>query len=198
MQEIDAHRRGSLIVWLADGAVLLLVVLGATVFGGPAEGGPAGQPQSYTCVEVGPPNPADDQACARRAADRARRTQLTAAQRAGLQGVDSLALGAVVRPGICNSSPQPVPGCNGLRLDNRSGMAAPGPDEVALLRRSFDQVGLRGGTVRIAGDRDLGPRGSIVFGVPVADGACYVGYLMTLAGTGSYGLTGRLPGGACL
>ena len=67
-----------------------------------------------------------------------------------------------------------------------------------IQRRSFDQVGLRGGTVRIAGDRDLGPRGSIVFGVPVADGARYVGYLTTLAGTGSYGLTGRLPDGTCL
>ncbi|GAA1821449.1 hypothetical protein GCM10009682_46980 [Luedemannella flava] len=64
------------------------------------------------------------------------------------------------------------------------------------IRQRFLRNGLTG-TVRVAGPDDIGPPGTILYGVLVAD-ACVVGYLKFPNGGGSSFMTGTLPDGGCL
>ncbi len=120
-------------------------------------------------------------------------------------------------PSAAGSSPAPqFPECAGLPLPARSyppgqlrpvpgggyvyvapGASAPVPADADAVRVSLGKAGFPGAVSRIATADDPAPRGSIVFGVPIVD-ACFVGYLESARGGGSYGLQGRLPDGGCL
>jgi hypothetical protein len=86
-----------------------------------------------------------------------------------------------------------APGCG----RPRSAGSRPQAEDVTALRRSFEDSGFPGATVRIARADDPAPRGAIVFGVPLGD-ACFVGYQNSLHGGGGEQLAGRLPGDRCL
>jgi hypothetical protein len=154
----------------------------------------------------------DDGYCVRAAQDAMRRTELTEADRTRLAPDLKKAQQALSWPGICAQLSGPgypssrFPQCDGL--PRRDGMDGSGSGssgggrradsmDARSIRLSFDRAGFPGATVRIAGGADPAPRGSIVFGVPVGD-ACFVGFVYSLQGGGSYALSGRLPDGSCL
>ncbi len=160
----------------------------------------------------------DDDTCARIARDRDARVALTKEQYLRLstnpRGVDEavdwpgLCTGLRLRPGNLPSQPPSAPpsprwqrqvpaDCAGWILPGRDGTEPPGAVEVDAVRRSLDDAGFPGATVRIARGDDPAPRGAIVFAVPL-DGACYVGYRRTLRGGGVAGVVGPVRGGGCL
>jgi hypothetical protein len=172
------------------GGVAALVIghLGGASSAAPSAAPAAHSPRYIACIQMD-----DDQDyCGRFARDIARRTELTQQQRDRLDAQARRADRAVHEPSFCADLLRQAPSgryaqCEGL----------PATADAEAIRLSLDEAGFPGATVRAARADDPAPRGSIVFGVPIAD-ACFVGYESPPRGGGSYSLQGRLPDDRCL
>jgi hypothetical protein len=210
------------IAGLASAAVLALTGVTALIVGHLGHGVPVAAPGSsaqpsrsaryYACAQLLDPGVApDDGYCGRMAKELMRRAGLTEADRARLAADVQRAVLALHKPGFCAdlprvptrpgySPPPQYPQCDGVpprdRIDG-SGGRRPDTVDARSVRLSLDRAGFPGSVVRIAGNDDPAPRGSILFGVPIGD-ACLVGFLQSVRGGGSYALYGRLPDGRCL
>jgi hypothetical protein len=218
-----ARRSRWTVAVLAGVAVLVVTGIAAVVFGhfggrGTPVGAPASEPgpkpskRYFACAGIIEPGAAPDMDyCARVAGDAMRRTELTDADKTRLAADLKKAEQALSWPGMCADRYRPgypsgpgFPQCEGLPKrgsmngsGSSSGSRRPDSMDARAIRISFDHAGFPGSVVRIATGGDPAPVGSIVFGVPVKD-ACLVGFVYSLAGGGSYGLSGRLPDGRCL
>jgi len=186
-----------IVILLVLGAVATLVIerMGQPLAApnpGPSRGSIVGE----DCVQIR--RPGGDDYCGRIAADRARRAELSAAQRARIAATLPAVNAAARNPG-CGWPEGNPPGTETVCL--QFGMRerepqAPGPGHVRAIQASLTAAGFADSTVRIAGAEDPAPLGSVMFGVPIGDG-CAVGSVMVdlkmLARA-----VGKLPNGYCL
>jgi hypothetical protein len=129
--------------------------------------------------------------CERVATDVVRRASLTAEQRAAAEQAHNRVQRAVSRDDRC--SPPTSSDC--LASPRRIPTSA----DVDQRRKKLEEAGFSGSVVRIARPDDPAPHGTLLYAVPVAGGACVVGYIKTLPGGGGGGfLGGPLPNGRCL
>ncbi|WP_426509624.1 hypothetical protein ACPPVO_02200 [Dactylosporangium sp. McL0621] len=195
----------------------MLTILGgvsALVIGrlGDSPAAPPRSPKYISCMYAG--QAGDQGYCDRYVADVARRGDLTQEQRDRLDADMRKAERAVQTPLSCADVLGQAPSgrfaeCEGLPVPVRSDRgvrnralstgdpAADLPSFVEAIRVSLERAGYPGGTVRAARADDPAPRGTIMFGVPIAE-ACFVGYEAVPSGGGGYGLQGKLPDGRCL
>jgi hypothetical protein len=164
-------------------------------------------------------------ACIRQALDAARRTRLTAGQQAQGQ-VAALAASAALRRADRDCQLGGGPGCPvyrtaaagrgdpgqvyprpaGSELDPAQvPMPEPGRDErrpvslgeVDLIVSVLRQAGFGSAVVRLAGDQDPAPAGTVIYAIEAGPG-CVVGHQRGVGARGSWQVVGRLPDGGCL
>jgi hypothetical protein len=209
--------------WLVPAAVLAFAAVLPALYLARSRFSTAGPQPAHSAVyyacsgirSVNDPTSGPDDTCAREAKDFFRRTELTDEQRGRLE-VPAQAVEAAVRwPAVCARVPYVVPSgrvpvpagstagrlrwpddCAGVGTAYQSWREPPGPGEVDLVRRSLEQAGFHGATVRLAAGDDPAPPGSIVYAVDTG-GGCVIGYLADDGG-GAARPVGRLPGGRCL
>jgi len=129
--------------------------------------------------------------CERVAANIARRTPLSPEQRAVAERAYNAVQRAVSHDTRC--SPPSADACLAPTKQ------APKSADVDHRRESLEKAGFADSAVRIARADDPAPQGSLLYAVPVANGACVVGYIKALPGGGGGGfLGGLLHNGRCL
>ncbi|MEU7476542.1 hypothetical protein AB0A63_11210 [Lentzea sp. NPDC042327] len=132
-----------------------------------------------------------DDHCGRVAADIARRTPLTSAQRTAAEQVYNNVQRAMSVDSRCSSAPN-----DRCVVPSRR---PPATDDADRRRTALERAGFVNSVVRIARPDDPAPSGALLYAVPVAENACLVGYVTSVPGGGGGSfLGGLLPHGRCL
>jgi hypothetical protein len=189
------HRKGGWVAAVTVSACTLLALVGAVALGRPllrsdAAGAPGASPapsphRLLTCVAQASSRHPGDDPCARIAADRSQRRQLSQAERDGSQKAVRSLTAALVRQ--TRSDCRSAPGlCVNVIL----------PADVSQVRQQLTGAGYPDPVVRVAQPTDPAPAGSVIYAVAYGS-LCLVGYLPEDS-TGQLEAVGALPDGRCL
>ncbi|WP_433271286.1 hypothetical protein ACQPZF_11985 [Actinosynnema sp. CS-041913] len=160
-----------------------LLLTAACQVAGPSAGG--------SCMVWGT-GPEAAEHCDREIEDSSRRAEISASQRAAAEAAYEPIDRVVRLSGECFTE-RGFP-CHGARPSRQPTQA-----DVEQLTRDLEQAGHRDFVVRIAGEGDPAPVGSLLSAFKLGGDTCVIGYLSAVpGGTSGRDITGLLPNGQCL